>query len=190
MAHNKVASRYARSLYQLAKENANVETVLADMVLFADTLKENPTLAIMVNSPVIPVSKKKAVLDLVFKPRFQKLTGMFFDLILSKGREKILDEIASAFIHEDKFQRGITEGKLVSATPLSDELRTELVSRAEKIAGGKVSLSEHVNPDFIGGFLLQVGDIQLDATVSSQLTKIREQVIDHSFVPKIHIPKK
>lgn len=189
MAHNKVASRYARSLYQLAKENANVENVLADLVLFADTLKENPALATMVKSPVIPVSKKKSVLDLIFKPRFQKLTGLFFDLVLTKGREKILGEIASAFMHEDKFQKGITEGKLVSATPLTEELRTELVARAEKIAGGKVSLSEHVNPDLIGGFLLQVGDLQLDASVSSKLTKIREQVIDHSYVPKIYIPK-
>lgn len=189
MVHSKVAGRYAHSLYMLAKENANVENVLADMVLYAETLQSNSDLGSVVNSPIISVSKKKAILDQIFKPRFQTITGLFFDLILSKGREFELMNIAKAFIHEDKLQRGITEGKLVSATPLTDELRKELVAKAEKMAGGKVFLEEKIDSALIGGFLLQVGDLQLDASVSSRLTKYRDQVIDHSYVPKIHIPK-
>ncbi|HRH34522.1 MAG TPA: F0F1 ATP synthase subunit delta, partial [Catalimonadaceae bacterium] len=117
------------------------------------------------------------------------ITSLFFDLILSKGREFELMGIANAFIHEDKIQKGITEGRLVSAGPLTEELRKELVAKAEKMAGGKVFLEEKINPELIGGFLLQVGDLQLDASVSSRLTKFRDQVIDHSYVPKIHIPK-
>lgn len=189
MVHSKVASRYAHSLYLLARENSNVDNVLADMVLFAETIHANDELASVIKSPIIAVSKKKAILDQIFKPRFQSITSLFFDLILSKGREFELMGIANAFIHEDKIQKGITEGRLVSAGPLTEELRKELVAKAEKMAGGKVFLEEKINPGLIGGFLLQVGDLQLDASVSSRLTKFKDQVIDHSYVPKIHIPK-
>lgn len=189
MAQSKVAARYAKSLYGLAKEMGVVEAVLADMVLFSKTLSGSKDLSVVIHSPIIAGPKKKAILDQLFKPHFQKVTGMFFDLIVAKGREKELGSIATAFIHEDKVQKGITEGKLISATPLSEELRNALKLKAEQIAGGKVSLEEKVNANLIGGFLLQVGDTQLDASVQSKLTKIREQVIDYSYVPKIHIPK-
>lgn len=189
MVHAKVSTRYARSLYGLAKEQGSVDLVLADMMLFSNTLASHKGLAKMVSSPVIPGPKKKAVLDKLFKPHFQKITAAFFDLVLAKGREKDLPGISNAFLHEDKLQKGISEGKLVTAVAIPDEIRKSLWAKAEEIAGGKVFLEEKVNPELIGGFLLQVNDLQLDATVSSKLTKIRDKVIDHSYIPKIHIPK-
>lgn len=187
MANSKAADRYAKSLYQLAKENGTVEAVLADIQYYQSVVSDNRELQSVISSPIIPGTKKQAILDAIFTSRFQKTTSLFFKLVVSKGREKELTEIASAFIHEDKRQKGIKEGKLVSASPLTDALRTSLIAQAEKMAGGKVSITEKVDPSLIGGYVLTVNDVQFDESVQTKLTKLREQLLDTSYIPKIDL---
>jgi len=187
MASSKAAERYAKSLYQLAKENGTVEPVLADIKLYQATVTANRNLQSVISSPIISSSKKQAILDALFTPHFQKTTSLFFKLVVSKGREKELTEIANAFLHEDKKQKGIKEGKLISAVPLTEDLRKTLLAKAESIAGGKVSIVEKVNPAIIGGYILSVEDLQFDESVQTKLTKLRDQLLDHSYVPKIDL---
>jgi len=187
MVHSKAADRYAKSLYQLAIENGTVEAVLADIQYYQSVVSESRELQSVISSPIIAGSKKQAILDAIFNSRFQKMTSLFFKLVVSKGREKELTEIASAFVHEDKRQKGIKEGTLVSAAQLTDSLRSLLIAKAGKMAGGKVSITEKVDPTLIGGYVLTVDDIQFDESVRTKLTKIREQLLDHSYVPKIDL---
>lgn len=187
MGHFKASERYAKSLYQLAREKGQNERVLADILLFQATVKQSRELASMVASPIIAGSKKQAILDEIFGKQFSELTSLFFKLIVSKGREKQLIHIAEAFIAEDKKQKGIKEAILVSATPLSDELRATLLARAEDMAGGKVNLEEKIDASLIGGFVLKVSDLQLDESVKTKLSKLREQLVDTSYIPKIDL---
>jgi len=83
--------------------------------------------------------------------------------------------------------KGIKEGKLVSAAPLTDSLRTSLIAKAEQMAGGKVSITEKVDPSLIGGYVLTVSDVQFDESVQTKLTKLREQLLDTSYIPKIDL---
>jgi F-type H+-transporting ATPase subunit delta len=185
MSNSKVAARYAKSLYSLAKEQGSVEAVLLDMAYYHKVLKENKNLALAINSPIISGQKKQNILEGVFGKDFQKLTSTFIKLVVSKGREKDLFEIAKAFIQEDKRQKGIKDCQIISAVPLSPELRISLTQQAEKIAQGKVEIEEKVDPGLIGGYILRVNDLQWDASVKTNLTKIREQILDFSYVPKI-----
>jgi F-type H+-transporting ATPase subunit delta len=185
MTSSKVAVRYAKSLYSLSKEQGSVEAVLADMTSYFNTLKENKNLAAVINSPIIPSSKKQNILDGIFGKGFQKITQAFLKIIVSKGREKDLFEIAKAFIQEDKKQKGIQDCEIISAIPLSADLKSTLTAQAEKLAKGKVLVSEKVDPSLIGGYILRVNDLQWDASVKTNLTKIREQILDFSYVPKI-----
>lgn len=187
MAHSKAADRYAKSLYQIAGSEGNQELVLQDIQQYRNALKTNKDLKSVMVSPVIPSSKKKAIIDAIFRPHFQKITSLFFDLVIRKGREKDLGAIADAYIKEDKRVKGIKDGKLITATPITEELRKELISRAEKLAGSKVSMEEKIDPSLIGGFVLSVGDIQLDESIKTKLARLQHNLVDTSYIPKIDL---
>lgn len=187
MATTKAAERYAKSLYQIAASQGSQEKVLSDMQSYRNALRASRELTVVMNSPIITSSRKKAVVDALFRTGFQPITSQFFDLVIKKGREKDLGAIADAYIREDKKVKGIRDGKLVSASALSEELRKEIHSRAEKLAGGKVLLEEKVDPSLIGGFVLTIGDLQLDESVKSKLSKLHHTLVDTSYIPKIDL---
>jgi F-type H+-transporting ATPase subunit delta len=187
MSQSKAAERYAKSLYQIAGSEGKQEMVLQDIQQYRSALQSNRDLKAVMNSPVIPSSKKKAIVDAVFRPHFQNITTLFFDLVIRKGRERDLGAIADAYIKEDKRVKGIRDGKLISAIPLTDELRKELISRAETLAGSKVVMEEKVDPSLIGGFILSVGDLQLDESIKSKLSRLQHTLVDTSYIPKIDL---
>ena len=185
MSDSKVAVRYAKSLYSLGMEQGLVDQLLADMSLFVQTVKDNHNLNSLIKSPIIPGLKKKEILTEIFKGHFQKLTTLFIDLIVQKGREKDLVSIAQAYISEYKKAHGIKEASVISAVALSPELKQQVQAKAEQIAGGKVTLAEKVDPSLIGGFILNIKDLQLDESVKTKFSKLKEQLMDTSYVSKI-----
>ena len=185
MAQSKVAGRYAKSLYQMAKESQSTDLVLADMELYLHALISNRDLAAAMHSPIIAGLKKLDILLAIFENRFQKITNLFIRLVVSKGRETELKEIAESYLHEYKRQLGIKEGKLITASALTEENRTALYAKAEKMAGSKVSITEKIDPTLIGGYILNVNDVQLDESVKTKLTKLREVILDQTYVAKI-----
>lgn len=187
MATSKAAERYAKALYQIAASQGSQESVLEDMQTYRNALRNSRELLVVMNSPVIPSSRKKSVVDALFIKNFQPVTAGFFQLVLKKGREKDLGSIADAYIREDKKIKGIRDGKLISASPLSAELRSELHAKAERIAGGKVLLEEKIDASLIGGFILSIGDLQLDESLKSKLSKLHNTLVDTSYIPKIDL---
>jgi F-type H+-transporting ATPase subunit delta len=187
MANFKAAERYARALYQMALEKGTVDLILADIQYFQRTLLENRSLANAIASPILSGSRKQSILVAVFGSSFQELTSLFFKLIVSKGRERELPSIATAFIQEDKLRKGIKDAKLVSAGHLSEDLRNALALKARMMAGGDIILEEKIDPSLIGGFVLSVQGLQLDESVKTKLTKLREQLVDTSYIPKIDL---
>ena len=83
--------------------------------------------------------------------------------------------IAQAFITEFKRMHGIKEASVISAVALSPELKEQVMAKAEKIAGGKVTLSEKVDPSLIGGFILNIKDLQLDESVKTKFSKLNRR---------------
>lgn len=187
MVHSKAADRYARSLFQLAAERSSTERILQDVVLYRDTLAREDHLASVMRSPIISGSRKQAIVESLFAPHFDPLTSAFFRLVISKGREGVLHLIAEAYIHEDKKSKGIQEGILITAAPLTAELRQKLQQKAEKMAGGSVMLKEKVDSSLVGGFILKVGDLQFDASSRTQFEKLRHELLDTSYIPKIDL---
>ena len=187
MSNHKVSERYAKSLYSLAKEKGSIVEVLEDIKTFQKTIAANLNLATVFNSPIINSSKKQAILNQLFAPHFQPITSSFFKLVLEKGRDFELNGIAKAFIAEDKKQKGINDCLIVSAAPLTPELLTILTEKAEKIAGGKIEVTVKIDPSLIGGYIIKVSDLEFDESVKTKLLKIRSELIDHSYVPKIDL---
>jgi F-type H+-transporting ATPase subunit delta len=141
----------------------------------------------MLRSPVISGDKKLSVINLVLKNyEVSELTHAFINLLVTKGRELNLPEIADAFITQYNAMKNIRTVKLTTAAPMSDTVKTSI---SAKISGympaDTVDLKTEVNADLIGGFVLEVEDKLYDASVRRSLNDIRAKVIDSSYVSKL-----
>ncbi|MCY7357527.1 MAG: ATP synthase F1 subunit delta [Rudanella sp.] len=173
MAVASVAFRYAKSLLDLAKEKGLTEEIHKDMLFFKNTLDGSRPLVLMLKNPIVRSSKKDAVLNAIFKGRINPMTSAFIDIIARKNRESIIDDIAIEYIRLYDEQKGIERATVITTTPLTDELRAKFKEMVARKTGSQlVDLTEKVNPQIIGGYILQLGDQQVDASVRSQLNEL------------------
>jgi len=183
MAETRVASRYVRSLLSLAEEQKAVDAVHKDMQLFAKVADENRAFALMLRNPIIKHDKKREILQAIFKGKVHALTLAIFDIITKKNREAILIDIAKQFHNAYNVHMGITKGVVITASPLDASLRAELEQIVKKISNKKeVELIEKVDASMIGGFVLNVGDRQIDASIKN---KLKELKLKFSYNPYI-----
>jgi F-type H+-transporting ATPase subunit delta len=170
MADIKAASRYVKSLLNLAVDKGVLEQVHADMLAFDKVLSENRALLTTLRSPIIKHYKKKNILESLFRGRFNDLTLAFFKIITEKNREGLLPLIAKEFHNAYNEHQGIGRASVVTAVPLDKELREELLAVAKKVVGkSKVELTEEVDPSIIGGFILNAGSQQIDSSIKHKL---------------------
>lgn len=175
MKISKSASRYAQALLDLAIEQNKLDAVAADMKYMATVCAENPELELMLQSPVVKADKKLTVLNAIFE-QFDQLTKMFVDLIVKNGREAYLSQIASSFDVLLKEHHGIVPVTLISAQKLDDKVKKEIVSKVQASITGTVELTEKIDADLIGGFIVRMGDTQIDASVASQINKLKQRL--------------
>ncbi|RYY85349.1 MAG: ATP synthase F1 subunit delta [Chitinophagaceae bacterium] len=186
MPNPRLAARYAKSLLDLAIERGQLEEAYADMQLLQRVVRSSRDLTTMLRSPVISADKKQAVMNAITAGQVGELTNAFIRLLIHKGREGDLPEIATAFISQYKKHKGIHVVKLTTASPLSEELQNKIVAQVKKSGNlDHIELETTVNPDLIGGFVLQTGDKLIDASISSELKAIGRQFDKNDFIYKI-----
>ncbi|WKN29990.1 ATP synthase F1 subunit delta [Porifericola rhodea] len=182
MVNSRVASRYAKSLLGLAVEKNVLKEVYQDMMLFKETCKANRDFVLMLRNPIISHEKKKAVLYALFQDKFHPITLTIFDVITRKNREAYLPAIAESFENQYRHHQGIAKAIITSSVPLTEKLREEVTSLVAKQTGKKVELEEHVDSTLIGGFVLKIGDQQMDNSVKAKLKALTYEFADNSFV--------
>ncbi|WP_339902521.1 ATP synthase F1 subunit delta [uncultured Cyclobacterium sp.] len=174
MSAYRVASRYAKSLLELAVERNELDQVNSDMTAVLSLSAANSSFSDMVKSPVISSEKKTEILKSLIGKNASALTLKFFDLVGEKGRTGFLPEMATAFLRLRNEHLGIQIAEVVSTIQLDDELRNSFKSIVKEISGkSKVNLIEKVDANLIGGFVLRVGDKQLDESIKSKLQQLR-----------------
>ena len=181
-----VAYRYARSLMELAQETGVIASVHEDMRLVATTCAGNRELVVLLNSPVVKADKKDKILDRVFTGKIGKLTTTFMGILVRKGRERLLPDVAAAFSELYKIDEGIVTAHVTSATPLSATARAKVLAIAEKQHPGKtIDLREKVDAALIGGVTIRIGDEQYDGSVSRRLADLRREFSKNPYIPAI-----
>ncbi len=186
MPNPRLASRYAKSLLDLAIEKDLVASVFADMQWLNAVCKSNRDFVNMLKSPIINVDTKKKIVEAVTTGNISEMTTMFNRLLVSKNRERFLPEIATAFIAAYKAYKHITIVKLTSASEISDTVRDAIVESVRSSMGFEnVELDVKVDPSLIGGFVLQIGDQLVDASIIYDLRAIARQFQNNDFIYKI-----
>lgn len=185
MQNSLVASRYAKSLLSLAKEKKQLDEVKNDMAMLEGVSLENPQFVRVLNSPVISDDKKKAILDALIKGKSNKITSAFIELLAKKGRVGYLPQIASSFGFQYKEYKGIQSAKVVSATSLNSGQKTELEKMVNELSGrSSVELSEVIDESLIGGFILTVGDKQIDQSVKGKISELKNKFKENPYIAK------
>jgi F-type H+-transporting ATPase subunit delta len=174
MSELTVASRYAKSIIDLAQEQNALDAVNNDVVDFLKTLKANSQLAAVLSNPIISHQKKLGILTALFEGKMSKITIAFFKLMINKGRGNVLYTTAHEFVNQYDVLKHITQATVVSATALSDENKAKLLAEVKTAVGGEVTLEAKVDESLIGGFVLTVGDRQIDTSIASNLKKLKK----------------
>jgi len=186
MPNPRLASRYAKSLLDLAIERGQLEQAYADMQVMQQICNGNRDFVNLLRSPVLKSDAKRRIIEAVTKGKISELNTAFNALLVSKGRESVLPEIITAFISQYKEHKNIHTVKLVTAVPVSDSVKTAIINQVKKEGGiENVELVDSVDPDIIGGFVLQVGDKLVDASISYDLRTIARQFENNDFIYKI-----
>ena len=175
MSELTVASRYAKSLIDLAQEQNIVEDIRNDMDLFLHTLKASPELKAVLANPIVSHSKKIKILDEVFGGKVNKVSIAFFKLMVNKGRGEVVYFTAGEFINLYDIKEHIIKATVVSATALSEENKKKMVADIQTATGCTVKLTAKVDPSLIGGFVLTVGDRQVDTSIAADLHKLKKE---------------
>ncbi len=178
MRVNLLAKRYAQALFDLSLENKIDEKVATDMHLVGRVLTENRELRRIMANPVLDGSKKIKILNRLFGDKLNELTLRFFSLIIRKGREVYLESICQAFQDIYNDYKNVVEAELITATKSDDKIRKLVVGKLKAITDKDIELKEIVNEDIIGGFVVRLEDYQYDASVTTQLRRLRKNYAD------------
>lgn len=185
MGSFRIASRYAKSLIDLAREKGQLESVHADVVLVQSTLQASRELKSVMKSPIIASDKKLGLLAALFRAQTGPLLYQFMELLVKKGREAFLPEVLSSFQEQYNRHKGITVVKISSAV-VFDEAQTAALVNGLKSAAGlhEVELHKTTDESLIGGFVVQYGDKMIDASVKRKIHELRQLIEDDSYIKK------
>ena len=185
MKDARAALRYAKAILNLAKESKSETSVKEDMLLIISTLKENDELVVVLKSPVIKSADKMNVLNAVFSKKINNITLGLFNLLQENKRLDIIGSIAKQYEIIYDFYKHINVAKVTTAVPISAAIEKQVLAKIVEITGEEASLENEVNPDILGGFILRVGDVQYDASISNHLNELKKEFDNSHYIPKI-----
>ena len=186
MLNPRLAGRYAKSLIGLAIEKDQLAAIYEDMLFLDGICKSSKDFVILLKSPVIKADKKEKILDAITRGKINPITAAFNKLLLRKNRETFLPEIITAFIQQYKDFKGIEIVKLTTAVTLSKALQESIVGKIKSDRQlPEIELHTEVREELIGGFILEVGDNLVDASILYELNSIKKQFENNDFIYKI-----
>lgn len=178
----RIASRYAKSLLDLAKDQNVMDEVVSDMEGFSKMV-ENRDLYLLLKSPIVNIGKKAEIFTALFDGKVNKLTKAFLDIVLRKGREGLLPEIAAEFMNQYKAMKGISSVILTTAAPISADALEAIKAKllASTATDQVVEVETKIDESIIGGFIVEIGDNLIDASVSHKLAELAKAMTSKEY---------
>lgn len=174
MAQTRAAIRYARAVLDLAKDQKLASAVNEDMKTIANAVEASNELSDMLHSPVIPTAIKKSALLAVFK-NLNKLTINLIDTLIENRRIDIFGNVAETYNQLYDKEQGTQVAKVTTAVPLTDELKRMVLVKVKELTGKDAEITNVIDENILGGFILRVGDLQYDASISNKLSKLKRE---------------
>lgn len=178
MVGNVVSRRYAKALVEIVRQDGKLDEIRSELKQIADVIGREPGLCNFLCNPAVNFTAKADVLNAVAsKLAISDLMTKFLNLLLEKDRLRFLETVL--FFYEElsyEIQNRI-KVKVVSASPLPDSRREEVIRKLSEITGKQVELILETDPDLIGGLAAQVGSTIYDGTLRNQLSRVKEEIL-------------
>ena len=169
------ARMYARALYEAADDRDRVEPVREELSDFVESVREVPELRAVLLNPQLDPRAKVSVLEELLGDT-DELVRNFLILLTERGRVRELEEVQRELERILAAEAGQLTMELTTAIELSDNEFTKLVSEIERSSGHKVEATRKVDPELIGGVVLQVGSLRVDSSVRGRLERLQREL--------------
>ena len=185
MAGFRAANRYAKGLMQYALDANQTDLVYAEMNEVINVIKKSDDLRIFLNSPILDVKTKETTLAQIFAS-FSPTSQKFISLVVKQGRENILSKIAEQFITIYDIMNNIVTAEITSAVELDLPTIDKIVAKAKEglDANAQVKVVNKIDASLIGGFVLKVGNTQVDSSIKTQLATLKKEFLNNDYIPK------
>ncbi|GGG21196.1 ATP synthase subunit delta [Dokdonia pacifica] len=175
MGSTRAAIRYAKAILNLTKDSGSTDAVLNDMKDVVATLGGSKDLRLALQNPVIKVEDKRAVLKEVFKGTSKETLGLI-DILVDNKRVDLLGHVATSFVTLYNESQGVQLALVTTAVPLTAAIEKKVLAKVTELTGStNVKLENIIDESIIGGFVLRVGDTQYNASIASQLGKLKRE---------------
>jgi len=174
MNHGKLSIRYAKALLGSALEKKAADKVYNDMYTLEQSFRQFPTLQQVLDNPSVAATEKAKVLKLACGKDIHATSQNFIDFVISQGRVSQLHWMALMYQDLYRKQQNTVVTTLTSAIELPDALQKKIAGWIEKYQGKKVELRTEINPDIIGGYIIDIENNRLDASIKGQLSKLNK----------------
>lgn len=178
MDQSAITVRYAKAFFSIAKEKNLLDALKSDIELVMDVCKNSSDFIRLLESPIVKTSKKSALFSAIFNKKVNPITVNFLLLIAQNKREAQIPGICRNFLDLTRKDQNIKSAILTTAAEIDAESLSKIKTLLGKELNATIELSTKVNPDIVGGLVLRVNDKQYDASVATQLRKIKQSLLE------------
>ena len=180
MTNKTAAARYARALLDVAiKEKADLERIEQELADFARLLDAQPALEKVLLNPAVPVSRKRAVVvELTKLGKLSPIVAKLLALLAERDRLILIPDLVASYRDRLADYRKIVRAEVTTAAPLAPDRVQQIQKSLADVTGRTVSLQARVDPSIVGGLVARVGSVVYDGSVTRQLEKLRERLIE------------
>jgi F-type H+-transporting ATPase subunit delta len=180
MTSKTAATRYARALLDVGvKEQVNLEQVEQELAQFVELFRNNPLLERVLVNPAVPVPRKRAAMtELVARARPSTIVGKLLTLLAERDRLMLLRDLLESYRQRLLDYRKVVRAEVTTAAPLAGDRAKALEDSLARVTGRTVVLETRVDPSIIGGVVARVGSTVYDGSVTRQLERIKERLVE------------
>lgn len=173
-----IAMRYARAFLEYVRERGVEDKVYEELKIFSESFMELPMLRPTFDNPVLSLDDKLSLACNAAGGSISKETKEFFKLVLRARREKYFQSMSLNYLDLYRKLKNISIGKVITAKQVSKEVEERLKKMVVERTHGTVEFNIKTDPSIEGGFIFEIGTYRLDASVATQLKRVKRQFIE------------
>tara|TARA_A100001011_G_scaffold393634_1_gene483958 strand:- start:26901 stop:27437 length:537 start_codon:yes stop_codon:yes gene_type:complete len=172
MKRSRAASRYAKAILAFAQQNNTSEALAIDLQKLNALFQENGSIQNTLENPLIPAEKKLNIVNSLF-PSASESSKKLFSLLAENNRLAILEGTGKKFVELYAHSKGEIKGLISTAVPLTKDLEKTILKKVQIFSNQKINIENKIDPSIMGGFILNIGDMQFDASIANKLKEIK-----------------
>ena len=176
---NSTAKSYSIALYEIAKENSELDKIEGEIESLKKLLNDSPEFKEMILSPILAKEDKKNVIfSIADKNDFSQVLKKFLGFIAIKNRLFFLNKIIESFLNLASDNKGELKAKLVSSKELSTEELKKIHEELSKDFKSPLNIDYKYDPYLIAGLIIQVGSVMVDTSIKTKLKKLEKKMLE------------